>query len=89
MTSHAYYWHCICHFRWLYLANKKHIQANLDKEAESRTNTEKIGMENKAYETDETEKKTNTTTDSTDSVTQSQIEIGFIESIVNNSKVQH
>lgn len=78
----------IYHFRWLYLANKKHIQSNLDKEAELKANTEKIGMENKAYETDEIEKKT-TTDDKNDIVTQSQIEIGFIESMVNNSKVQH
>lgn len=46
-------------------------------------------MENKAYETDETEKKNNATDDKNDTVTQSQIEIGFIESMVNNSKVQH
>ncbi|KAH9639369.1 hypothetical protein HF086_002058 [Spodoptera exigua] len=78
-------------FLWLYLANKKHIQANLDNEAKLRADAEKTGVENKAYETDETEKKANanTTEDKEETVLQSQIEMGFIESIVNNSKVQH
>lgn len=75
----------------MYLANKKHIQANLDNEAKLRADAEKVGIENKAYETDETEKKenVNTTEEKEETVLQSQIEMGFIESIVNNSKVQH
>lgn len=68
----------------------------MEKEAELKAKeaSEKTGIENVAYETDETEKKPqkrNTTEDNNinDSVTQSQIEMGFIESMVNNSKVQH
>ncbi|CAG9787165.1 unnamed protein product [Diatraea saccharalis] len=81
-------------FLWLYLANKKHIQANKDKEVENKT--DKIGIDNKAYETDEKKSaeqhvnKENDTRDhsSIDDVNQSQIEMGFTESMICTSKLQ-
>lgn len=77
---------------WLWLANKKH---NVD-HAPRRPSEgkEKIGIENKAFEAEESEKKAhnadgNQKVVTKDSVMQSQIEMGILESIVNNSKIQH
>ncbi|CAB3250819.1 unnamed protein product [Arctia plantaginis] len=72
-------------FFWLWLANKKH---NVDHAPpKSSEINEKSGIENKAFEAEDSEKKAdcNQKVDSKDSVTQSQIEMGFLESIVNNS----
>lgn len=80
-------------FFWLWIANKKH---NVDNPVRSIPNDDldKAGVDNKAYNADDAEKKSQNPSDiqaedTKDSVTQSQIEMGFIESIVNNSKVQH
>ncbi|XP_013142269.1 PREDICTED: solute carrier family 46 member 3-like [Papilio polytes] len=80
-------------FLWLYLANKKH-EANTntnDKEGEmkSETKTEKSGIENKAFDTNEDFKnknqtKTDTSDISNNDVTQSQIEMGLTQSMMCN-----
>lgn len=79
---------------WLYLANKKQIQATLDKnnerEVESRINeAPEKGMDNKAYEADETTNASNEDVPEENNDVQSQIEIGFTESMICNSKLQH
>ncbi|KAJ0177869.1 hypothetical protein K1T71_006742 [Dendrolimus kikuchii] len=86
----------------LHYGGQKQIQGTLDKknekEIESRINeAPERGVENKAYEADETdknnEKSTNTLNqnipeENNDNV-QSQIEMGFTESMLCNSKLQH
>lgn len=90
-------------FLWLYLANKKQIQATIDKKNEKEieakiTEAPVKGVENKAFVDDDVEKsnqklpnavsKVANPEESTDNV-QSQIEMGFTESMLCNSKVQH
>ncbi|KAM3966882.1 putative peptidoglycan muropeptide transporter SLC46 [Aphomia sociella] len=90
-------------FLWLYLANKKHIKAEADtatKENSARIEekSEKTGLENKAFETDETitsdMKKVQNTIQTQganekadDNINQSQIEMGFTESMLCTSKL--
>ncbi|XP_031763048.2 solute carrier family 46 member 3-like isoform X2 [Galleria mellonella] len=90
-------------FLWLYLANKKQINAEAAaavKENMARTEEkqEKTGLENKAFETDETTssdtKKVQDTNQTQvinekadDNINQSQIEMGFTESMLCTSKL--
>ncbi|XP_072950037.1 lysosomal proton-coupled steroid conjugate and bile acid symporter SLC46A3-like [Epargyreus clarus] len=66
-------------FLWLYLANKKH---NVDTKKQSEVVNEKTGVENKAFQIDEkpTDKAEN------DDINQSQIEMGFTESMICTNK---
>ncbi|XP_038218848.1 solute carrier family 46 member 3-like [Zerene cesonia] len=82
-------------FLWLYLANKKYIateQAN-DTEKENAKFEEKSmknGLENKAFESDEKEKNnidSGNIADTDNVASQSQIEIGFTESMLCTSKL--
>ncbi|KAL4707320.1 hypothetical protein ACJJTC_019858 [Scirpophaga incertulas] len=79
-------------FLWLYLANKKH---NTAANGDVLSNAEPAGVENKAFEAEEnrkteytksSEKITNQETN-VESVNQSQIEMGFTESIQHSSKL--
>lgn len=83
-------------FRWLYLANKKHSQSeNADainnKEIKEESKPEKAGVENKAFEADEKKNvendNANNVTETLDNVNQSQIEMGFTESMLCTSKL--
>lgn len=82
----------IFNFRWLYLANKKQSK---DIDIKNKTDlTENKGVENKAYEADEKEQKhiqnslNSNVTNRNERIIQSQIEMGFTESILCNSKLQ-
>lgn len=78
-------------FRWLYLANKKQSK---DIDIKKQTDLSKNkGLENKAYEADEKDKDIQNSLNSNqkesdERINQSQIEIGFTESILCNSKLQ-
>lgn len=91
LTVFQHYFFC---FRWLYLANKKHGTQNSDmnnKEIKEESKPEKVGVENKAFEADEKKtinnEITNNATENIDSVNQSQIEMGFTESMLCTSKL--
>ncbi|CAH2040645.1 unnamed protein product, partial [Iphiclides podalirius] len=77
-------------FLWLYLANKKYAAITNDKknELKSDSKTEKNGVENKAFHTEDEAHKNvkgaETLDPSNDDVTQSQIEMGFTESMLCN-----
>ncbi|KAL0881785.1 hypothetical protein ABMA27_001566 [Loxostege sticticalis] len=89
-------------FLWLYLANKKHAQAeSTENNKESNDNVEnkqeKAGIDNKAFEAGETKhindnkyqdnSSPNTVNENIDNVNQSQIEMGFTESMICTSKL--
>lgn len=83
-------------FRWLYLANKKQERAeNKENETTFADKAHKTGVENKAFEAEENnikmKNKENTiqaTSDlDKDNVKQSQIEMGFTESMVCSNKL--
>ncbi|XP_068623606.1 lysosomal proton-coupled steroid conjugate and bile acid symporter SLC46A3-like [Battus philenor] len=76
-------------FLWLYLANKKYTASTNDKENEmkSQSEVEKNGVENKAFDADEDNINKNKGLETidisnNDNITQSQIEIGFTESML-------
>ncbi|RVE53552.1 hypothetical protein evm_001693 [Chilo suppressalis] len=84
-------------FLWLYLANKKQIQGEKSKGVnESGDVANEKGIDNKAYETDEkkiTNPQVNKENDTqghtnSDSVNQSQIEMGFTESMMCTRKLE-
>ncbi|CAG4945130.1 unnamed protein product [Colias eurytheme] len=81
-------------FLWLYLANKKYVateQANdTEKDTKIEEKSEKNGLENKAFESDEKEKNnidSGNIADTDNVASQSQIEIGFTESMLCTSKL--
>ncbi|XP_037296821.1 solute carrier family 46 member 3 [Manduca sexta] len=87
-------------FLWLYLANKKYLASenskSNEKELESKAAemVEKAGVDNRAYVPEEENKTKSQNTsqaapDNDSCVNQSQIEMGFTESMLCNSKVQH
>ncbi|XP_046967216.1 solute carrier family 46 member 3-like [Vanessa cardui] len=86
-------------FLWLYMANKKHSNANAQQKATENPipdeKPEKIGIENKAFESEE-KTKISSKTEPTDkkepenediNTSQSQIEMGFTESMLCTSKL--
>ncbi|XP_063827392.1 probable peptidoglycan muropeptide transporter SLC46 [Ostrinia nubilalis] len=86
-------------FLWLYLANKKHGQpdksnANADTIGNVENKPEKAGIDNKAFEAENhavdhkaPDVHSNAGTDTIDNVNQSQIEMGFTESMMCTSKL--
>ncbi|XP_004930683.2 lysosomal proton-coupled steroid conjugate and bile acid symporter SLC46A3 [Bombyx mori] len=88
-------------FMWLYLANKKYSKRQdpkIEKPIEIKASEmlEKSGVDNKAYVADSEankqenmEKQLNVPETSIENVNQSQIEMGFTESMLCNSKIQH
>lgn len=92
----------VLNYRWLYLANKKHAQAeSTENNKESNDNVEnkqeKAGIDNKAFEAGEIKhindnkyqdnSSPNTVNENIDNVNQSQIEMGFTESMICTSKL--
>ncbi|CAH2266094.1 solute carrier family 46 member 3-like [Pararge aegeria] len=83
-------------FIWLYLANKKHISQTTQQDGNDKANLEekqeKNGIDNKAYEAEERNKPTskvdaNSHEEVNTNLNQSQIEMGFTESMLCTSKL--
>ncbi|CAK1544116.1 unnamed protein product [Leptosia nina] len=76
-------------FLWLYLANKKFVATTNAVNDREKDKSEKVGQENCAFENDESVKNIESGNPALDAenATQSQIEIGFTQSMVATSKL--